>query len=264
MQNVSGLIAFTYSFLIVFSFLFLFRKPALVAEIEELKEKSLNEEDILLSISAGYRQPLNPSLEYEYLDRAVHEDMYKLVQFSCEELCSTKEQLSKVLRLWENFLEAVLGVTPRAKATDPVEDDVIKPKTLDENHIASTSEEANVSTGADTAILASKKFKSAASGDENASSGASKHGGGGLLNKDSTRTENLKDADTASRDGVICSVLKPQKELENGNRAEGSFEMPIPMDISEIVATSSLSIPSRGENIYGIVGKEDLAGTFLI
>uniref|UniRef100_A0A1J3CP36 Paired amphipathic helix protein Sin3-like 1 n=1 Tax=Noccaea caerulescens TaxID=107243 RepID=A0A1J3CP36_NOCCA len=228
---------------------------SLVAEIKELKEKSLNEEDVLLSISAGYRQPLNPSLEYEYLDGVVHEDMYKVVQFSCEELCSTKEQLSKVLRLWENFLEAVLGVPPRAKATDPVKDDVTKPKNLDENHIASTSEEANVSSGADTAMLASKKFKSAATGDENASFG------GGLLNKDSKRNENLKDADTANRDGVTCFAVKPQKEQETGNRAERSFEMPIPMDISEIVATSSLSIPCRGENNHGIVGKEDLAGS---
>lgn len=235
-----------------------------MAEIKELKEKSQNEDDILLSISAGYRQPINPNLEYEYLNRAIHEDVYNLVQFSCEELCSTKEQLSKVLRLWENFLEAVLGVPARAKGTDPVEDAVIKPKTLDVNHSTSTNGAGDVSSGADTARLASRQLKSAANEDENGSFGASKHGGIGLLNKDLTEKENLKDADTANRDGVTCSPVKPQKEQETGNGGDRRFGMPIPMDISEKAVTSSLSIPSGGENNHGVVGKEDLAGTFQI
>lgn len=235
-----------------------------MAEIKGLKEKSQNEDDVLLSISAGYRQPINPNLEYEYLNRAIHEDLYKLVQFSCEELCSTKEQLSKVLRLWENFLEAVLGVPPRAKGTDPVEDVVIKPKTLDVNHSTSTNGEAAVSSGADTASLASRKLKSAAYGDENASSGAFKHGGIGLLNKDSTGKENLKRADTANRDGVTCSAVKPQKEQETGNGADERIGMPIPMDISERAATLSVSIPSKEENNHGVVGKDDLGGSFQI
>ncbi|CAH2055356.1 unnamed protein product, partial [Thlaspi arvense] len=234
---------------------------ALVAGIKELKEKFQNEDDILLSISAGYRQPINPNLDYEYFNRAIHEDLYKLVQFSCEELCSTKEQLSKVLRLWENFLEAMLGVPPRAKGTDPVEDVVLKPKTLDVNHSTSTNGEATVSSGAVTAMLASRKLKSTANGDENASSGASKHSGIGLLSKDSEGKENLQDADTANRDGVTCSAVKSRKEQETGNGGDTTSEMPVPMDISERAATSSLLIPSGGENSHGVVGKEDLAGS---
>ncbi|KAG2245491.1 hypothetical protein Bca52824_085119 [Brassica carinata] len=183
---------------------------SLVAEIKELKEKTQNEDDILLSISAGYRQPINPNLDYEYFSRDIHEDLYKLVHFSCEELCSTKEQLSKVLRLWENFLEPVLGVPPRAKGTDPVED---VPKTLDVNHSTSTNEEANGSCGADTATLASRKLISVANGDQNASSGASNLGEIGLLNKDSTGKEDLQDADTADGDGVTSSAVKLQKNM---------------------------------------------------
>ncbi|KAL1211316.1 Paired amphipathic helix protein Sin3-like 1 [Cardamine amara subsp. amara] len=234
---------------------------SLVAEIKGLKEKSRNEDDILLSISAGYRQPINPNFEYEYFNRAIHEDLYKLVQFSCEELCSTKEQLSKVLRLWENFLEAVLlGVPPRAKGTDPVEDVVIKPKTLDVNHSTSTSGEANLSSGEDTERLAFRKLKLTANGEENASSGASKHGGIGLLHKDSTGKGNIKDADTA-RDGVTYSAVKPQKEQETGIGADKRLGMPIPMDISERAGTTSLSTPSRGENNHGVVGKEAFTGS---
>ncbi|KAF3528979.1 hypothetical protein DY000_02044095 [Brassica cretica] len=230
---------------------------SLVAEIKELKEKTQNEDDILLSISAGYRQPINPNLDYEYFSRDIHEDLYKLVHFSCEELCSTKEQLSKVLRLWENFLEPVLGVPPRAKGTDPVED---VPKTLDVNHSTSTNEEANGSCGADTATLASRKLISVANGDQNASSGASNLGEIGLLNKDSTGKEDLRDADTADGDGVTSSAVKLQKEHETGNRADQRSEMPIPMDINERASTSSLSTPS-GENNHCVLEKEDLAGS---
>ncbi|ESQ49942.1 hypothetical protein EUTSA_v10019899mg [Eutrema salsugineum] len=232
-------------------------KP-LVAEIKELKEKFQNEDDILLSISAGYRQPINPNLDYEYCNRAIHEDLYKLVQFSCEELCSTKEQLSKVLRLWESFLEAVLGVPPRAKGIDLVEEVVIKTRTLDVNHRTSTNGEATVNCGIDTSKLASRKLKSAANGDENASSGASKHARIGLLNKDSIGKESLKDADIANRDGITCSAVIHQKGHETGNGADKRSEMPIPVDISERAATSSLSIASEGENNHGVVGKEDL------
>ncbi|XP_010463539.1 PREDICTED: paired amphipathic helix protein Sin3-like 1 isoform X2 [Camelina sativa] len=234
---------------------------SLVAEIKELKEKSQNEDDVLLCISAGYRQPINPNLEYEYFNRAIHEDLYKLVQFSCEELCSTKEQLSKVLRLWENFVEAVLGVPPRAKGTDLVEDVVIKPKSLDVNHSTSINGEAALSSVADTANLAFRKLKSTASGDENGSSVASKHGGIGLLSKDLTRTENPRHADTADRDGATCSAVRPQIEQETGNGAEERFGMPIPMDISEKAVTSSVSIPSVGENNHDVVGKDNLAGS---
>lgn len=252
-----SILTLTFLF-IVFRFLFLFCEPALVAEIKELKEKTRNEDDILLSISAGYRQPINPNLDYEYFSRDIHEDLYKLVHFSCEELCSTKEQLSKVLRLWENFLEPVLGVPPRAKGTDRVED---VPKNLDVNHSTSTNDDANGSCGADTETLASWKLKSAANGDQNASSGASNLGVIGLLNKDSTGKESIQDADTTNRDGVTCSAIKLQKEHETGNIADQGSEMRIPMDISERASTSTLSTPS-GENNHSVVEKEDLAGTF--
>ncbi|CAN6873131.1 unnamed protein product, partial [Brassica oleracea] len=70
---------------------------ALVSEIKDLKEKSQKESNI-------------PHLEYEYLDRSIHEELFKLVQFSCEEIWSNKEKMGKVLRLWNNLLELMLGL----------------------------------------------------------------------------------------------------------------------------------------------------------
>lgn len=70
-----------------------------MSEIKDLKDKSRKESNI-------------PHLEYEYLDRSIHEDVFKLVQFSCEEIYSNKEKMSKVLRLWNNLLEMMLAVPP--------------------------------------------------------------------------------------------------------------------------------------------------------
>lgn len=201
-----------------------------MTEIKDLKEKSQKEDDVLLSISAGYRQPIVPHFEYEYLDRTIHEDLFKLVQFSCEEICSSKDQISKVLRLWTNFLELMLGVPPRDKGSDSVED-----------------------------VAETKHHGALTSGDEYASSGVSKHGGTGLLNRDSSAKDNCKDADTASKDMATCSAVNPQKDLETGNGADKRSG-----DVDERVVTSSASFPSGVENNNGKVGSGDPSGIFRI
>lgn len=83
---------------------------ALVAEIKELKEKKQKENDIITTIAARIRQPLVPQIEYEYSDISVHEDLHKLIEFSCTEVCSTKEQLNKIMKFWTMFFEPLLGV----------------------------------------------------------------------------------------------------------------------------------------------------------
>ncbi|CAN7037787.1 unnamed protein product [Brassica rapa subsp. trilocularis] len=210
-----------------------FSAKALVTEIKDLKEKSQIEDDVPLSISAGYRQPIVPHFEYEYFDRTIHEDLFKLVQFSCEEICSSKEQISKVLRLWNSFLELMLGVPPRAKGSDSVED-------VAETKHPVTNGEANVSS--DAVSLVSRQLKFAANGDEYASSGVSKHAGDGLMNRDSSAKENCKDVDQASKDAATCSAVKPQKDLEIGNGADKKS------GDDERVAITSASFPSGVEN----------------
>ncbi|KAK7365108.1 hypothetical protein VNO80_13922 [Phaseolus coccineus] len=96
---------------------------SLVAEIKEIKEKQQKEDDIIQSIAAGNKQPLIPHLEFEYSDAAgVHEDLYKLVRYSCEELFSSKELLHKIMRLWSTFLEPMLGVPSQSHAIERAED----------------------------------------------------------------------------------------------------------------------------------------------
>ncbi|XAR51803.1 hypothetical protein NMG60_11006541 [Bertholletia excelsa] len=91
---------------------------SLVAEIKEIKEKMLKVDDVVLAIAAGSRHPIIPNLEFEYSDSGIHEDLYNLIKYSCEEVCTTKEQLNKVMKLWTTFLEPMLGITSRSHGSE--------------------------------------------------------------------------------------------------------------------------------------------------
>lgn len=84
-----------------------------MSEIKDLKEKSQKESNV-------------PHLEYEYLDRSIHEDLFKLVQFSCEEIFSNKEKMGKVLRLLNNLLELMLGVKTKHQGASTTSEEASK------------------------------------------------------------------------------------------------------------------------------------------
>ncbi|XP_017235252.1 paired amphipathic helix protein Sin3-like 2 isoform X2 [Daucus carota subsp. sativus] len=86
---------------------------SLVAEIKELKERSQQEDNALLSIAAGCIHPIFPNLVFKYTDTGIHEDIYKLIKYSCDEICTSKEQSIKSMRLWCTFLEPLLSVPSR-------------------------------------------------------------------------------------------------------------------------------------------------------
>lgn len=94
---------------------------ALVAEIKEIKENMQKEDDTLLAVAAGNKRPMVPHFKFEYFDNDIHEDLFKLIRFSCEEICSTKEDQNKVLKLWTTFLEPMLGISSHAHGVGSVE-----------------------------------------------------------------------------------------------------------------------------------------------
>ncbi|CAJ1940000.1 unnamed protein product [Sphenostylis stenocarpa] len=98
----------------------------LLAEIKEISEKKRKEDDILLAIAAGNRQPIIPHLEFVYPDPEIHEDLYQLIKYSCGEMCTT-DQLDKAMKIWTTFLEPVLGVPSRSQSPEDTED-VVKDK----------------------------------------------------------------------------------------------------------------------------------------
>lgn len=93
----------------------------MVAEIKEIKEKNQKEDDLLQAIASGSRPNCLVHLEFSYLDEGIHEDLYKIFQYSCEEVCSTKEQLNRVMRLWTSFLEPMLGIPSRTHGKGVIE-----------------------------------------------------------------------------------------------------------------------------------------------
>ncbi|OIT33725.1 PREDICTED: paired amphipathic helix protein Sin3-like 2 isoform X2 [Nicotiana attenuata] len=141
---------------------------SLVAEIKEIKEKKQKEDDMILAIAAGSRRPISPHLEFEFADSDVHQDMYKLIKYSCEEVCSTEEQLNKVLRLWTSFLEPIFGVPYRHHGSEATDDDVLsKHHGLKSN--GTSIGESDRSPSADATTTKSKQSKDICNGDANSS-----------------------------------------------------------------------------------------------
>ena len=138
----------------------------LVAEIKEIKEKSQKDDDVLLTVAAGNRHYIAPHLEYELTDKDIHEDLFKLIKYSCEEVCSTKKQVNKVLRLWTTFLEPKLCVPSRPENPDNVEDVETSTRGATRNE-----GESDGRPGADSVTFNNvKQGKPACNGDVNVSS----------------------------------------------------------------------------------------------
>lgn len=140
-----------------------------MAEIKEVKEKKQKEDDVLLSIAAGSRHSIIPNLEFEYADAEIHEDLYKLIKYSCEEVCSSKEQLNKVMRLWITFLEPMLGVPSRPRGSEGMEDDVLSKRRTTKGTGPSIVESDGSPSADAAATMNSKQTKPVCNGDADTS-----------------------------------------------------------------------------------------------
>ena len=94
---------------------------ALLEEIKEISEKKQKEDEVLLAIAAGKRQPSLPHLEFEFTDPEIHEDLQQLIEYYCQEVC-TPEQLNKIMKIWKDFLEYMLGVPSHPQGAEDTED----------------------------------------------------------------------------------------------------------------------------------------------
>uniref|UniRef100_A0A1J3I1R9 Paired amphipathic helix protein Sin3-like 6 n=3 Tax=Noccaea caerulescens TaxID=107243 RepID=A0A1J3I1R9_NOCCA len=92
----------------------------LVAEIKEISEKK-HQEDLLQAIAVRPMLTFSPDLEFNYCDTQIHEDLYLLIKYYCEETCTT-EQSDRVMKLWITFLEPMFGILLRSQANLAMED----------------------------------------------------------------------------------------------------------------------------------------------
>nr|GEX15938.1 hypothetical protein [Tanacetum cinerariifolium] len=83
------------------------------------------DDDVLYSVDVGSRHSIVPHLEYDLTDKDIHEHLFKIINYLCEEVCSTKEQVNQVLKLWTTFLALMLYVPSRPENSDNVKDDEI-------------------------------------------------------------------------------------------------------------------------------------------
>ncbi|KAE8717151.1 Paired amphipathic helix protein Sin3-like 1 [Hibiscus syriacus] len=181
---------------------------SLLAEIKELKEKNQKEDDVLMASVAGHRQPLASHLEYEYLNVDIHEDLYKLIEYSCEEMCSTKEQLNRVMRLWTTLLEPMFGVPPRLNGREGT-DGAGKAQNPAVNCTALNVAESDGSPGAD-ATVNSGQLKAASDGDKNSSSELTNSCRNDLTNGETlTRERDSRDDSRLEKETKFTADKKP-------------------------------------------------------
>ncbi|PKU86623.1 paired amphipathic helix protein Sin3-like 4 isoform X1 [Dendrobium catenatum] len=126
----------------------------LLSEIKEICEKKRKEDDVLLAVAAGNRRPIVPNMDFDYIDRDIHDDLFQIIKYSCQEVCSSTDQLDKVLRIWTTFLEPMLGVSPRPQRTEEIED-LTKCKGRAKNAVIVTGE-GNGNPANDVAIANAK------------------------------------------------------------------------------------------------------------
>ncbi|GJR38527.1 paired amphipathic helix protein Sin3-like protein 2 isoform X3 [Tanacetum coccineum] len=178
---------------------------ALVAEIKETKEKSQKDDDVLYSVAARSRHSIVPHLEYDLTDKDIHVDLFKIIKYLCEEVCSTKEQVNQVLKLWTTFLEPMLYVPSRPENSDNVEDVEISTRGATKN-----------------------KGKQACNGDDSVSpkrldsSKVIMVNGGTLPKEDGSRVEkdfkNISIRDKARAVGVVKDNVLPRSSTELSGR----------------------------------------------
>ena len=230
-----------------------------MAEIKELKEKKQIEDDILLAVAAGNRQSIVPHLEYEYLDISIHEDLYKLVEYSTEELSSTKEQLNKTMRLYTTFLEPMLGIPSRPHGSGD-DEDVDKRK----GAICTTSSngESDGSPGGDTTMVIFKQPKSGGNDDENALADVSSSRTS-LANVDTlAKIDGSCDTDNPCRDDSICNNIRVEKEQKNMGVPDKMHGSNKPIASIDRVGNSNASCAVGGENNLGKVSLEVTSGLY--
>ncbi|CAN8305638.1 unnamed protein product [Cochlearia groenlandica] len=88
--------------------------------VEEILNERYHQDDLLQAVVVRTVPSFTPDLEFRYCDSQIHEDLYLLIKYYCEETCTT-EQSDKVMNLWINFLEPMFGIISRSPCNQAME-----------------------------------------------------------------------------------------------------------------------------------------------
>ncbi|KAF9623250.1 hypothetical protein IFM89_000739 [Coptis chinensis] len=220
---------------------------ALLAEIKEINEKKRKEDDVLLAVAAGNRRSIIPNIEFEYSDSDIHEDLYQIIKYSCNEVCTTTEQLEKVMRIWTTFLEPMLGIPPRQQGTEDSED-IVKAKSHVKSGVASIGE-SNGSPDDEVAIDNVKQLNSLSNEDDNIPPEQASFCRDGLVN-----------GEKAKEDGVlgIDQISRRRDALQNGRMSnnvpvvEESSVISAQANSNERLTNNNASLAIRAQQSHGL------------
>ncbi|XP_044505763.1 paired amphipathic helix protein Sin3-like 2 isoform X2 [Mangifera indica] len=239
---------------------------SLVAEVKELRENKLAEHNVLSAIAAGHQQPVIPHLEYEYSDLSIHEDLYKLICYSCEEMYSTKEQVNKAMKLWTTFLEPMLGVPSQPNGVDGA-DSVGKGRHATNNSASSIVESdgspvPNSCPGPDGTVVNSMQPKSSANvnEDEHTPADLNNISRTNLANGITLAKESSLDLDRVCRDDLTSSSLQQEKVRKDVEITDKKYGYSMQLTSGEQAANSNASLAIGAENIHGSTGVEVTSG----
>lgn len=202
---------------------------------------------MLLTIAAGGRHPLSPNLEFNFADPEIHEDLYKLIKYSCDEICTTKEQSRKAMRLWSTFLEQMLSVPSRPLAFEESEAPVVS-----KNHATRSAETCSGERDGTlpTVAMVAKQSKPLANGHEIVSpdqidSGRTNLSPGSVLGKE--------DASFCVQLAAKHTVVVDKRSGINGT-----------VDSAENITSSVAALAIEKENVASVMGMDLSSGSHII
>ncbi|XP_038713582.1 paired amphipathic helix protein Sin3-like 4 isoform X4 [Tripterygium wilfordii] len=224
---------------------------ALLAEIKEISEKKLKEDDVLLAIAAGNRRPIIPNLKFEYPDSDIHEDIYQLIKYSCGEVCTT-EQLDKVMKIWTTFLEPILGVPSRPQGAEDTEDAV-----KSRNHSVKGSGESDGSPGGGSAVINSKPSRN---GDESTPQEQSSSSKTWVINGDNgPKVVGSLDADQTRKNDTFSCTPHYDKVQPNPVMGDKTSGVSKEVGCSERLVNSNASLANGAEESNGRTNVETIS-----
>ncbi|XP_042497948.1 paired amphipathic helix protein Sin3-like 4 isoform X3 [Macadamia integrifolia] len=233
---------------------------SLLAEVREINEKKRKEDDVLLAIAAGNRQPIIPNLEFEYSDPEIHEDLYQLIKYSCGEVCTTTEQLDKVMRIWTTFLEPMLGVPSRPQGAEDTED-VVKTKNHAVKSRGTSIAESDGSPGADAPATNSKQSKPFSNRDDSMPLEQGSNGRAKLENGDAmVKEDGLHDGDRIPHRSDNLSSTHQGKVQNNVSVGDETSGVNTNTTSNDRLADSNVSLANRTEQSHGRTNTEITPG----
>lgn len=219
----------------------------LLAEIREINEKKRKEDDALFAIAAGNRRPIVSDMEFEFSDPDIHGDLYQIIKYSCGEVCSSIDQMDKVMRIWTTFVEPMLGVPARPQGAEDTED-AVKSKNVTSKSNNTKSGEGDRSPRADTAAAVSIQLNTVSNGNESKPAEETSSCRGRSANGDVGEKEDAYDADrVAHRNDALSSALLHGKGPNNLQTADEMSGISMQTGSAERLADNG-SIAIRGEH----------------